>query len=90
MKHISKWTIFSWGEDLENWLCDAGPDGELMSNGSVEHLVYFEGSYYWVYTDVLGEEVYRAHRISAAEVQELMDEGGFPGELIQRHRAARA
>lgn len=66
MKRVSKWTIFREGADLDDWACDAGPDGELMSNGSVEHLMYFQGSYYWVYTDFADEEVYRARRISDA------------------------
>ena len=48
-----------------------------MSNGSVEHLLYFQGSYYCVYTDFADEEVYRAYRLNDAQIRSTSKKATF-------------
>ena len=56
---------------LDDWACDVGPDGQMESNGSKEHLVFYQDSYYFVYTDFPEEVVYRARKLSDREIVEL-------------------
>jgi hypothetical protein len=57
MKKPSKRDIYRKGENLGGWPCDQGPDG-TETNGSVERLMYYEGSYYFVYTGFFDGPVY--------------------------------
>ena len=91
MKKPSKRDIYREGENLGGWPCDQGPDGKMESNGSVERLMYYEGSYYFVYTGFFDGPVYRVHKLSDREVLEsILQEDGLVGELILQHHRARA
>jgi hypothetical protein len=91
MKRTSKRDIYRKGENLGGWPCDMGPDGTKMENGSVERLMYYEGSYYFVYTGFFDRPVSRVQKIRDREVLELvLIEDGLVGELILRHHRARA
>lgn len=39
------------GTSIDDWPCDVGADGSMESNGSVEHIVEYEGRLYSVICD---------------------------------------
>jgi hypothetical protein len=53
--------------------------------------MYYEDSYYFVYTDFPEDVVYRAHKLSDRQLLEMIFEGDSFGELILEHqRSSRA
>lgn len=51
------------GEETENRPCDEGDDGELESNGGVEHVMTFMGKRYSVITD-WNDNLRRPHQLA--------------------------
>ena len=93
MKKPTKWKIFQDGDHLRDWASDLGPDGEMEPNGSKEHLMFYQDSYYLVYTDFTEEVVYRARKLSDREIVELAlrwHDGDTPGKSDMQHRRSRA
>jgi len=75
--------VFGKGEELDNWACDLGENGELESNGGVEHLIAYQGKYYLITTDWQSQVIYK-NGFSEVKKEEL-DQDDFILDLIKNY-----
>ena len=47
--------IIEAGIHVEDWACDMNREGDIQTNGGVEHIKYFEGEMYSIITDFSDE-----------------------------------
>jgi len=79
MKKKLREEIWKDGNSLINYPIDSDMNGKLESNGSVQHVVEFNGEYYYVQTS-WQEEV---GRVSKIDRKEELEEGGFVADAIK-------
>jgi len=79
--------VWEKGEELDNWACDRNEQGEIESNGGVEHLIAYQGKYYLIITDFNDQVIYRKG-YSEVKPSEL-EQGDFILDLIRKYEGKR-
>jgi hypothetical protein len=83
-KQLAK-EIIEKGQDLLNWACDMGIDGRIQSNGSQEHLYYYDNNYYIIRTPFFANRALSLCRINQKE--EIENETFIADEIYEFKRS---
>lgn len=81
-------TVYSDGDELDNWSCDTNLEGETESNAGVEHIMAYKGNYYSVITDPEGENIAKGGFTKIDKEEELKDDSDI-GDLIKKYEGGK-
>ena len=79
-KQLAK-EVIEKGCDILNWACDSGINGELQSNGSIEHLYCYEKNYYLIRTPFNSERALSCSKLNREK--EIYEYNSFIGKAIE-------
>lgn len=91
MKKLSKkylHKILENGEILDSWPCDIGLDKKAETNGSEEHIIYYEGNFYILIVSWEGDTIIDSCKLDLNECLNI-EEIDSIGKIIIEYMKAR-